>query len=97
MKFLKIKLKHFLIFLTVITFLFEGVNVFLSNQVSTESVTVTKLNKEIEELDQQNFTIRGEVLDYTSLEQVASRAAELGFVENKKVISLFEGSHVAIR
>ena len=98
MKIIKLflNLKVILIPLLIITLLLEGVNVFLTNQISTESVTVNKLTAQIEKYEQSNFTIRSEVLEYTTLETVASRAAQLGFVENKNVISLYESASVAV-
>ena len=92
-----VKVRVILIPLIVIALLLEGVNVFLTNQVSTESVTVNIMTQEIEELEQKNFTLRSEILEYTSFDSVASRAAELGFAETKKNITLYNEPHVAIR
>ena len=90
-----IKFRIIIIPLVLITMVLEGVNIFLSNQVSSESVTVSRLSSELEEVERRNYALRSEVLEYTSLDRVASRAAELGFVENKKVISLYKPAAVA--
>lgn len=83
--------------LILVTLVLEGINIFLANQVSTESVSVARLNQEIEELEDKNYILKTQILEYAALDSVASRAAQLGFADNKTVISLYEPATVAIR
>jgi cell division protein FtsL len=92
-----LKFRTIIIPLALIALVLEGINIFLTNQVSSESVTVSRLESEIGEIEQKNFTLKSDVLEYSSLERVASRAAEMGLVETKKTISLYEPVTVAVR
>lgn len=92
-----LKFRTIIIPLAIVALILEGVNIFLTNQVSSESVTVSRLEAEIAEIEQKNYTLKSDVLEYSSLDRVASRAAELGLGETKKKISLYEPVTVAVR
>jgi len=66
----------------------ESLDIYLSNSLSTQSLSASKYRREIEELEDQNVVLRAELLKLTSFEVIASHAASFGFVEPKHTISL---------
>jgi cell division protein FtsB len=82
------QLNTVLLVLFIITTLLEGVNIFLSNRVSTDSIEAGQLQKEIAVLNSQNNILRAKVFSYASFDSVASRAAEFGFVQVSAPISV---------
>lgn len=89
------KLHGVIIGLLVITLFLEGVNIFLSNSLTSDSIAATKLRDEIAVIDETNQNIRSEILEFTSFDNVSSRAALLGFIESKDTISLDSPVEVA--
>lgn len=83
----------------IIIFIFmlclEFINIYLSNKLGTDSLYLSRVEKEVQKIKHKNLVIKAEILEYSSFESVASRAAALGFVESKKTISLFESAPVA--
>ncbi|MFI5265320.1 MAG: hypothetical protein ACHQT7_01085 [Candidatus Levyibacteriota bacterium] len=77
------KLKPIIITLFLAVLLLEGVNVYLSNKVAGTSIEVARLTQGVQVLDEQNTSLKSELLSFSSLEHIASRAAELGFTDNK--------------
>ncbi len=88
--------KILLTLLVVAFLLLEGVNIYLSNKVSLESISASKVRNQIAKLQEKNQVLSGEILDYTSYEYIASRAGELGFHEEKDFVSLYAPVQVAI-
>lgn len=82
------KLNIIIIVLVLATFVLEGVNIFLSNRVSTDSIAASQLQQELARVEQENEILKTKVLEFASFESVASRAAEFGFVEPKDTLSL---------
>lgn len=80
------KIKLLFATLLVTTILLESVNVYLSNRIAGGSIEVAKLREKIQELDEKNIALKTELLSYSSFNRIASRAAELGFLESKKNI-----------
>lgn len=79
------KKANLLILFLVITFgILEVINIHLSNSVSTNSIYASGLKTKVEGLQEKNTILKTEVLKYTSYEFISSKAATLGFVENKK-------------
>lgn len=78
---MKTRLILIILFLTVL--LLEGINVYLSNRVAGTSIEVARLTQAVEVIDEKNTSLRSELLSFSSFARVASRAAELGFTENK--------------
>ena len=85
------------IFLAVLAVTLEGVVIFLSNQEAGDSIEVSNMKKEISVLSEENRHLRKEVLGYSSLKNIASKAAELGFEDKKDFISLSESESFAAR
>lgn len=90
------KLVYFLLilFFLVVASL-QGAKIFLENQVATESIEVTQLKQEIAQQKEKNHHLKTQLLSYTSLETIASKAAQLGFVDKSDTISLFEPQQLA--
>jgi cell division protein FtsL len=93
--FSKRKLTIGLLLVTVLVM--EGVNIFLSNRLATDSIEASILKKEVALVTQENNIIRAKVYELSSYESVASRAAEFGFAEAESTISLDNSVQVALQ
>lgn len=69
--------------MTLSILIVEGANIFLSNSLAGSSMEVSAVKKQIQDLDEKNTTLRTELLSFSSFENIASRAAGLGFGEYK--------------
>jgi cell division protein FtsL len=97
-RFLKISKKRITILTLLVTVLvMEGVNIFLSNRLATDSIEASILKKELAEVTQENNIVRAKVYELSSYESVASRAAEFGFAEAQGTISLDTSVQVALQ
>ena len=76
------------VLLAVVALGLELVNIHLSSKLASDSVTVRKIKDNIAKLDEKNQILYSKVLELTSYEMVASKAADLGFEENHSYISL---------
>lgn len=74
----------FILFLLIIFGILEVINIHLSNSISTNSIYASSLQTKVENLAEKNTLLKTEVLKYTSYDYISSKAATLGFVENKK-------------
>lgn len=91
--------KPFLIIL-LSAFILTGsilVKAVVSGMVSTYGTDLGALEKEAQEYKVQNMTMRQELLTLTSLNNIASAAAELGFAETKSQIVLSKSLPLAKR
>lgn len=89
---------YLLIILLLVTASFLGLfNISLSSRLASDSVKVKKLQTNIDKLEEKNQILKSEVLEITSFEVLASRAAELGFVDATKYISLHKDSKLSLR
>lgn len=86
-----------MIFLAIVASISQGTNIYISNATDVESISGTKLKDKIEELREDNIELEAEVLSLSSYVNLSSRAAELGLVENKSFVSLFDPVKVAVR
>lgn len=78
-----ISLKKILFLLLSVVVLLEGVQVYLSNRIAGTSIEVARLQTQIKEVDEKNISLKSQLLSLSSFESIASRAAEMGFIENK--------------
>ena len=90
-------IRNLVLALFLVALVLEIANVFLSNKISSESVSATKLNTRIAKLKEENMLLSSQVLSYTSYEAVEKKAKELGFVDEKNTILMFESPQVALR
>lgn len=91
------KINVLVLFLVLSTTILQGVNVYLSNRLAANSIDASTLQKKISALNEQNQILETKILEASSLEHIASKAASLGFVSNSKnYISLYSPLEVAI-
>ncbi|RJQ26253.1 hypothetical protein C4577_03900 [Candidatus Parcubacteria bacterium] len=90
------KINILIFMLIVISFTLEIANIYLSNKVTSNSIYASKIEQQIKDLDNKNQILKSDILNYTSFEMISSRAAELGFVENKEYITLSSPLDLAI-
>ncbi len=69
----------------------------VSGKVSTYGNSLGKMEKETDDLKTQNMVIREELLSLTSLNHVASAAAELGFAESKTQLVFSKSLPLALK
>lgn len=62
------------------------VQVWVSNRISTTGITLAKISDEISSYKRENALLSEDVLVNSSLTQIASSAAELGFVDVKSSV-----------
>lgn len=77
------KIRTLLTLFILLVIVLEAVSVYLSNTIAGTSVEVANLRQEIEAVNEKNVSLKTELLSYASYERIASRAAELGFVESR--------------
>lgn len=90
------KINFVVIILLIVAIAFEAINIYLSNKLAADSISVKKLEGELSNFEQKNRMVKSELLELTSFEQIASRAAEAGFVEVKEIITLSSPLQVAV-
>lgn len=90
-------LNKIIVFLVIVLIVLQGINIFLENRISLESIKSSKLRKEIAIVQERNELLNSQVVQYSSFDMISSRAAELGFVEAKEAISLFAPVPLAIK
>lgn len=88
---------RFILVLFVIALGLEIVNVFISNKVASQSISVTKINTKIAQLKEENMILSSQVLSYTSYEAVSKKAELLGFARDRNTILMFDSPQVALR
>lgn len=84
----------FIFFLFSIIMLLSVVQVVVSNRLSTTGLELAKMQEEIRLYKNENALLSERLLAASSLTQIASKAAELGFVEAKSPIVI--SAHVPI-
>jgi cell division protein FtsL len=82
------KLYSIVLMLGVVALVLEIVNVNLSSKLASDSIKVKNLQQNIASLNEKNALLYSKVLDLTSFDSLASRAAELGFVPSNSYITL---------
>lgn len=90
------KIEIFALVIFFVALFLQATLVFYSNVISSESYESTKLKVDIKELGENNLSLKTQILQYTSLEHISSRGAELGFVKARSYISLFSPAQIAI-
>lgn len=91
------KYKFILKSLIVITLFLALSRVVVSNVISTSGVELGKINEEISTLRIQNESLKQELFSKTSLENIASEAAKLGFTDKKENFVLTSPLPIAAR
>lgn len=86
--------KVFVICIVCIVLLLSIVQVVVSNTIVTAGIEQAKLQEQLAYYQKQNLILQEKVLTAMSLTTIASKAADLGFVEGKSHVYL--SSHVPI-
>jgi len=68
-----------------------------ANMLSTSGPLMSKINKELQDAKTENAGIREKVLLEASLNNIASKASELGFAESKSQFVVEKSLPLAIR
>ncbi len=68
-----------------------------SNLLASESVRAEEIKSVIEKIEEDNKILESEILSYSSLVVVASRAAEVGFEKPKEYITLKNTNSIALK
>lgn len=73
------------------------VQTIMSNSLSTSGILLSKIQEENHFYKSENITLSEKLLAESSLTNLASKASELGFVENKSQFVLKSSLPLAIR
>ncbi len=87
----------FITFLGLIVIFLTIVQVVVSNRLSTTGNNLWKLEEEVAYYEKQNAVLKEELLTVSSLNNIASTAGQLGFVEDKSQIFLSAPLPLAVR
>lgn len=64
------------------------VQVVISNRLSTSGIELSKLNEQIKSYRKENYILSEKLLIATSLTEVASNAAKIGFIDRSEHVYL---------
>lgn len=85
------------LFIAVIILLLSIAQAISSNTLSTSGILMSKLNKDLQIYKTENAKIREKILRQTSLNNIASKASELGFTESKSKLVVEKSLPLAIK
>lgn len=91
------KPKLFITSIILIIIFLSVVQVVVSSSLSTTGATLGKLQKEINTYKKENTELKEKLLMVSSLTNVASQAAELGFIEEKTFVLLSAPLPLAVK
>lgn len=91
------KTQILILFLMITVGTVMSVQVFLSNRNTVDSIEVAGLSERLSLIEGQNTVLEEEILKKSALTYVASRASELGFVEDREITSIYDSRQIAIR
>lgn len=83
--------------LFLLILLLSVVQVVVSNRLSTTGTTLGKLQDDISQYKKENAILREKVLIASSLDHIASSAAELGFAQTKTHVFLSTPLPIALQ
>jgi len=79
----------YLVVVVILTILVLSiVQVVVANRISTTGLTLAKLQEEVKEYKRENTLIKEKILKDSSLTEIASSAATLGFAPSKENLKL---------
>lgn len=91
------KSKFFISGIILIIIFLSIIQVVVSNGLSTSGVILGKLQNEINLYERENTVLKEKFLTVSSLTNVASQAAELGFIEEKTYVLLSAPLPLAVK
>lgn len=71
-------------------------SIYISNRIGLNSIAATKIQQNLEALKEKNMELESQLLTLAAYNTIASRAADLGYADNKEFVSLYDPVHVAI-
>lgn len=74
-----------------------GVRVAVSNRISISGIALGETQDEVSRLKIENIVLKEKVYTLSSLTQVSSAAAKLGFVESKQSFALTKAHPIAFK
>lgn len=80
---------------TAIAAVLAGVNLFVSNQLSTQGEVLAEINSEVTMLDKESIFLRQQIADASSLASLDQRAQNLGYVPINHPLALSKTPSVA--
>jgi len=83
--------------LVIVFFAAQFLYITQSGALASESLEAEELKARISRIYEQNQIIESEILSYSSLLTIASRAAEMGFEKPSEVISLNRQESIALK
>ena len=86
-----------IIFMTFTTIGLSLVQVGLSNHIATDGATLVGLDQKIDDYKRQNIILNEQLLQASSLTNLANKAEKLGFVTSKTPIYLSTPLPVAMK
>lgn len=83
--------------LFVAVIVFGMLNLNFSSNVASDSLEIKDIQARVSQLQEDNQILQAKILKFQTMEMLASRASDLGFVEANNYISLHEPVEVAVR
>jgi Tfp pilus assembly protein PilO len=83
-------------FLIVILLLLMGVQVYFSNKIATTGEQLSYLETKARQLEDENRKMLAENVNIGSLQQLAAKAKELGYVEPKEIVNFASPDSIAL-
>ena len=77
-----------ILILMFVILILSVVRIFVSNKISTSGVVLGQIQEEIDNYKTQNMLISQKVYEYSSLTNIASKAAELGYTDQNTAFVL---------
>lgn len=87
----------FITCIILIIIMLSIVQVIVSNNLSTTGIELAKYQEDINTYQKENTILHQELLEKSSYTYIASKAAELGFVEDKSRVYLTDPIPVAFK
>lgn len=85
------------LFIVTVIILLSIAQAVSSNMLSTSGLSMSKINKKLQAYRTENAEIREKILKQTSLNNIASKASELGFEASKSQFVVEKSLPLAIR
>jgi hypothetical protein len=82
--------------LLILALVTQVLKIYVANTTALDSIAASKIATEINQIIESNMELRGEVLMLSSYQNVASKAAELGYKDTSELISVYDPVKVAV-
>lgn len=89
--------KNIVAFISLIILCLAILQVVVSNSLSTTGITLSDLQQQVNVYKRKNAILKEKVLTESSLTEIASKAATLGFIETKSQLIVGSAVPIAIK